>query len=144
MLERAWAVMERYALTPGALVVADTYRGGPLKSYLGRKGVPVKLVAPGSTIDMQRAVSTRTRLCEDGSLTCHSNAQLLRDLKRIRVNAAGKIEFPRFEGGHCDAAVALLTAVGELQSATGQPQGKPSGGERFGNYTTAGSMNRAF
>jgi len=141
MLDRAWAVIQPYAATPGALVIADTHKGGPLKSYLGRKGAPVKLVAPGSTIDMQRAVSTRTRLCEDGSLTCWAHPQLLRDLKRIRVNDAGKIQFPRFEGGHTDAGVALLTAVGELQAATGAPQGKPSGGPKGVTLAPAGEFD---
>ena len=138
MLERVWEVIADYAATPGAIGVADTHHGGPLKVFCGRKGLTVKLVAPGSTIDMQRGISTRTRLTEDGSLSCWAHSQLVRDLKRIRVNDAGKLVFPRFESGHCDSAVALLTAVGDLQGITGEQHGKPSGGKA--GYTTLGPI----
>jgi hypothetical protein len=131
MMERAWETIAPYANTSGAVGCADTHKGGPWRSFCGQRGFPVRLVAPGSTITMQRAVATRTRLCEDGTLTCWAHPQLVRDLKRVRVDSAGKIDFPRYENGHCDAAAALLTAVGELQAATGAPQGKMSGGPKL-------------
>jgi hypothetical protein len=146
MLERIWPVIEGYAGTAGAVAIADTYRGGPLKAHLQAKGLPVTLVSPSSSLDTQRCVALRSRLIEDRTLTCHAECpQLLRELRRIRTSPAGKIVFPRFtEAGitsHCDTAQAFLSAVFAHGSGHAVPMGKPSGGPRTVTICKPSDMN---
>src|SRR5262249_15228657 len=67
MFERVWDVIRPYAETPGAMAIADTYKGGPLKQFLQQRGLQTQLLAPGAKLDMQRAVALQQRL-EDGTL----------------------------------------------------------------------------
>jgi hypothetical protein len=150
MLDAAWEVVKDYAETPGASGVADTHKGGPLRSHMGRNGLPVTLISPSSTIDMQRCVGLRQRL-EEESITLHdAELQLVRDLKRVRVGAAGKIVFPRESGGgHCDCGQALLAAAHAHGSRRGAPQGRPGprpAMPRWGTMdtVTGGLLERTF
>ena len=98
--------------------VADLHKGGPVKSYLGRQGVAVKLITPSDPLTKQRSVSLRARL-EDGSLRAWAHAQLIQDLRRIRATDADRIHLPKQRNGsHCDAAVALSLAVWELKESS--------------------------
>lgn len=123
MLDEVWGLIEPYK--PRA--VADLHKGGPVRSYLGRLGCAVQLLAPTGPLQKQQFVSLRTRL-EDGSLRAWSQPQLVTDLRRVRATEGDAIHLPRSGGGHCDAAVALSLAAWELRHKTGMPQGKPVGG----------------
>jgi hypothetical protein len=116
MFMRAWAVAAPYAPTRG---VADSHKGGPLRSYFGRRGCDVELLTPTDTLQMQQFVALKARL-EDGSLRVWAHPQLIQDLRRVRTTEAGKIYLPRFRGSHCDTVVALASAVW-AHSAGGGP-----------------------
>jgi len=98
--------------------VSDNHMGGPVRTFLGRHGLNVRLDTPTSTLAVQRFVSVKSRI-EDGSLRLWSHAQLVQDLRRVRMQDA-KIVLPRARGSHCDAAVALSAAVWEHRGTTGR------------------------
>jgi hypothetical protein len=116
MFAKAWAVAAPYAPTRG---VADSHKGGPVRSYFGRRGCDVELVPPTDTLQMQQFVALKARL-EDGSLRCWAHPQLVQDLRRVRTTEAGKIHLPKFRGSHCDTVVALASAAWE-HSQAGEP-----------------------
>jgi hypothetical protein len=112
MFARAWRVAEPYAPTRG---VADSHKGGPVRSYFGRQGCRVDLIPPTSTLQMQQFVALKARL-EDGSLRAWAHPQLIQDLRRVRTKD-GRIHLPRFRGSHCDTVVALASAAWELKDS---------------------------
>ena len=124
MFARAWGLAEPYSPTRG---VADSHKGGPVRSYFGRQGCRVELVPPTGTLQMQQFVALKARL-EDGSLRAWAQPQLIQDLRRVRTTEGGKIHLPKFRGSHCDTVVALASAAWELKDGTpGQlliPQGR--------------------
>ncbi len=111
MFSRAWAVAEPYSPTRG---VADSHKGGPVRSHFGRQGCRVELVPPTGTLQMQQFVALKARL-EDGSLRAWAHPQLIQDLRRVRTTEGGKIYLPKFRGSHCDTVVALASAAWELK-----------------------------
>jgi phage terminase large subunit-like protein len=117
MFARAWAVAAPYSPTRG---VADSHKGGPLRSYFGRLGCDVELVPPTATLQMQQFVALKARL-EDGSLRCWAHPQLIQDLRRVRTTDGGKIYLPKFRGSHCDTVVALASAVWEFSEYSERP-----------------------
>lgn len=132
MFARAWAVAAPYSPTRG---VADSHKGGPVRSYFGRQGCRVELVPPTGTLQMQQFVALKARL-EDGSLLAWAQPQLIQDLRRVRTTEGGKIHLPKFRGSHCDTVVALASAAWEFKDGQHAVLHRPRG--RFDRRAAAG------
>ncbi len=145
MLDRVWEIVAPYAEREGSRGVSDLHKGGPVKSYFGRRGLAVTLEVPTQPRQMQMFVALKTRL-EDASLRCWAHPQLVVDLRRVRAEG-GRIHLPRFKGSHCDAAVALATAAFEFQGSSegriiAPPQNMrvPREADRIGRGSTRADM----
>lgn len=123
MFAKAWAVAAPYSPTKG---VADSHKGGPVRSFFGREGCRVELVPPTGTLQMQQFVALKARL-EDGSLRAWAQPQLVQDLRRVRTTDGGKIYLPKFRGSHCDTVVALASAAWELKASNAASLSVPTG-----------------
>ena len=58
MFAKAWEVAAPYAPTRG---VADSHKGGPVRSFFGRRGCRVELVPPTQTLQMQQFIALKAR-----------------------------------------------------------------------------------
>jgi hypothetical protein len=143
-LEAVWKAIESYH----PRVVADQHNSDAVKDYFEHQGATTKIVNLSGPIQTAAFTSTRSRL-DDGSLVLWRHTPLIEELKRVGIKGVDKIYLRKAGDSHCDIASALALGCYELRHATGQPHGKPSGGERFreqhGEYlTTVGSMDRVF